>query len=609
MSEAVLEGRLHPLAVLVIARRFVGLSMIPALALFVSAGTRVIVPALLLALFVGLPLAFLSWWRFRYRVAGGRLELHSGVVSRSVRTIPLERVRGLDVTEPFLHRLLGLVRVDVEAAAGGGESAELSLAAVSREQADALREALLGSARAAGEEVAEPPPPYRATPGLLALGGVTSLSYLLAPAAIVGVVFNLADDLPGRFVERAGEAAADRFPTDALGLVLIGVVGIALVLAAAAFGSLLVDWDFTLRDEGERLAASRGLFTRRLVHLDRSRIRGLDVRDTLLRRPFGLTAVTAIAAGVRGRGGGTLLAPVIRAGELPALLRAVDAGAPDPSARLIAHPRAARSRRFVRALAVPIAGLVIAVALGVWWGAALALAALAPAALLALDRYRQLGHAFDGCRLSLREGSVRRRRSAFDPAAAVSFERQELAGPAPRGRGHPHRLSRPGRRFAAGPRPRRGAGGRAPPWSPAGPLRAAAPALGNRGRLRRVADAVREEDVERGATVGGVRHPAPPAVDSGEPGDEREADAGARGQREDVGAAVEGLEDGLLELVGNARAVILDDEQEYRRSRASSRTSMGVPAGVCLAALTTRFSTIRSIFAWSTSATTGAALT
>ena len=404
------------------------MSMIPALALFVSAGTRVIVPALALALLVGLPLAILSWWRFRYRVAGGRLELHSGVLSRSVRTIPLERVRGIDVTEPFLHRLLGLVRVEVEAAAGGGESAELSLAAVSRAQADELREALLGSGQAVGEDVAEPAPLYRATPGLLMLGGVTSLSYLLAPAAIIGVVFNLADDLPGRFVERAAEAGADRFPTDAVGLALVAAAVVALVLAAAAAGSLLVDWDFTLRDEGERLAASRGLFTRRLVHLDRARIRGADVRDTLLRRPLRLAAVTAIAAGVRGRSGGTLLAPVIRAGELPALLRAVDAAAPDPSAPLAAHPRAARSRRFVRALVLPLAGLVVAAALGVWWGAALALAALLPATLLALDRYRQLGHAFDGRRLSLREGSLRRRRSALDPDAAVSFTLRSSPG-------------------------------------------------------------------------------------------------------------------------------------------------------------------------------------
>ena len=95
------------------------------------------------------------------------------------------------------------------------------------------------------------------------LGGVTSLSYLLAPAAVIGLVLNVADDVPGGFVERIGEAAADRVPTDVLGLTLIGLAVVAVVIAAAAAGSLLVDWAFTLRDEGERFAASRGLLTSR----------------------------------------------------------------------------------------------------------------------------------------------------------------------------------------------------------------------------------------------------------------------------------------------------------------------------------------------------------
>jgi putative membrane protein len=224
--------------------------------------------------------------------------------------------------------------------------------------------------------------------------------------------------VPGSLVERVLDAAADRFPTDALGLALVGVAALAIVLAAAAAGSLLVDWDFTLRDEGERLAAARGLLTRRLVHLDRERIRGVDVRDTPLRRPLGLASVSAIAAGV----GGTTLAPVLSREDVPALLRAVDADAPDPSAALVGHPAPARSRRFVRALAVPVVAFAALAAFGIVWAAALALGLAALAALLALDRYRQLGHAFDGRRLVLREGSLRRRRSEHDPQAAVSFD-------------------------------------------------------------------------------------------------------------------------------------------------------------------------------------------
>jgi putative membrane protein len=417
VSAAPLEGRLHPLAALVLLRRFVGASVIPLLALLFSLGTRVLVPLLLGLLFVGLPLALLWWWRFTYRVGGGRLELRSGLVNRTTRVVQLDRVRGVDLTAPFVHRLFGLVKVEIEAAAGG-DKAEIALAAVSRAEGEALRERLLGGERA--ETEAEPPPLYRATPRLLALGGLTSGRYLLAPAAVVGVLFNIADDLPGGVVERVTDLVADA-ATSPLRIATGAGVAAALVVGLAVAGSLLVDWGFLLQDEGDRLTAERGLLTRRTVSIDRGRIRGLDVRDTPLRRPLGFAAVTAVAGGVKGEGGRTTLAPVVRAAELAPLLRAVDPGSPDPRARLAAHPRPARGRRFARALPPPALAAAVALALGWWWVAAVGLLVTAALVPLALDRYHQLGHRFDGRRLTVREGSLLRTWTELDPAEIVSF--------------------------------------------------------------------------------------------------------------------------------------------------------------------------------------------
>lgn len=415
------EGRLHPLAVLVIARRFVGASIIPLLALLVSLGTRILIPLALAALLVGVPLAVLAWWRFTYRVAGGRLEVRSGIVNRTTRVVPLDRVRGVDVTAPFLHRLLGLVKVEIEAAAGGGNKAELSLPALSRAEAETLRDRILARA-GEGVEEREAPTLYRATPQLLALGGITSGRYLLAPAAVVGIVLNLADDLPGDLFGRAADAARDRAPTDPGGVAIVVAGAVLIVLGLAAAGSLLVDWDFTLRDEDERLSAMRGLLTRRVVTIDRERIRGLDVRDTPLRRPLRLAAVTAIAGGVRGSGGRTTLAPVLGRADTVDLLRSVDAQSPDPAAPLRRHPRQARPRRLWRALPLPILAVVVFVILGWWWAAAVSLAFAVLAVPLALDRYRQLGHRLEGGRLVLRGGSLMRRWSELDPRSIVSFE-------------------------------------------------------------------------------------------------------------------------------------------------------------------------------------------
>ncbi len=262
---------------------------------------------------------------------------------------------------------------------------------------------------------------YRAGPRILVVGGLTSGRHILAPLVVISVLANFADDLPGDFVEDLLGSAADRAPTDVLGISLLVVVAVLLAGALAAAGSLLADWDFELADDGERLVARRGLLTRRSVVIDRARVRGIDLRDSPLRRAFGLVGVRAVAGGIGGgRSGRAVLAPVISRAEARALLRDLD---PDTrlDASLEPHPPAARTRRIVRAIVLPAAFAVGALAAGSVWVAA-ALAVLAAAGIaLGIDRYRQLGHGFDGGRVTVREGSLTRTWTSLDPAAVVSY--------------------------------------------------------------------------------------------------------------------------------------------------------------------------------------------
>lgn len=380
-------------------------------------------PGLFALVVGGLLLLVLEWRRFTYRIEASRLVIERGVFRHTTRVVPLDRIRGVDLQAPWLHRLLGLVQVEVEAAAGGSSAAELTLAAVSAAEGERLRQALLS---AGGEAAtAEDAPParvlYRATTRLLVAGGLTSGRYILAPLAVIGVIVNFADDLPGALGDRLFSEAADRLPTAALGVTVLVIGGLLLAVVLAASGSLLTDWGFELTDDGDRLVARRGLLTRRSVAIDRSRVRGVDLRDSPLRRAFDLVGVAVVAGGIAGgRSGRTALAPVIANDDARALARALDPLA-DPDATLERHPRAARTRRLVRAVPAPAVLGVVALALG-WWLPAAALFVLAAVGVpLALDRYRQLGHAFDGRRLTVREGSLSRRRTSLDPRAVVSY--------------------------------------------------------------------------------------------------------------------------------------------------------------------------------------------
>jgi len=421
LSEA--PSRLHPLAVLVFARKRIGASLLPILVIAFTWRGGFALPVLGVVVAVGLTVLVLEWRRFTYRIEAGRLVIERGVLRHTTRVVPLDRIRGVDLQAPWLHRVLGLVQVEVEAAAGGSSAAELTLAAVSAEEGERLRAALLSAG--AREEATDDPRPalvlYRATPRLLIAGGLTSGRYILAPLAVIGVIANFADDLPSALGDRLLSEAADRVPTEALGVSVLAAVGIFLSLVLAAAGSLLTDWSFELTDDGDRLVAQRGLLTRRTVAIDRSRVRGFDLRDSPLRRAFGLVGVRVIAGGVAGgRPGRTALAPVIANDDARVLARAIDPLAA-PDATLERHPRAALPRRLARAVVVPAALGVVALALQWWLPAAVLLLLGLVGVPLALDRYRQLGHRFDGNRLAVREGSLSRRWTSLDPRAVVSY--------------------------------------------------------------------------------------------------------------------------------------------------------------------------------------------
>jgi len=419
------RGRLHPLAILVFARRMVGASLLPVLVVAFTWRPTFVVPGLLFLAAVGAALVFLEWRRFTYRLDGGRLIIERGVFRHTTRVVPLDRIRGVELRTPWLHRVLGLVRVDVEAAAGGSNASELSLAAVAADEGERLRRVLLAGARAEEADEAEAPPErflYRATPRLLVAGGLTSGRHILTPLVVVGFIANFADDLPGGYVERLLSSAADRTPTDTLGVTLIALAVVVLAAVLAAAGSLLTDWKFELADDGERLHARRGLLTSRAVVIDRARVRGLDLTDSPLRRVADLVGVHAVAGGIGGgRSGRTVLAPVIGLAAARELVRALDPAAAQPDAPLEPHPLAARTRRVTRAVAAPLVLAVSAFAVGWRLPAAVLLLLAAVGVPLGLDRYRQLGHSFDGARLAVREGSLTRRWTSLDPAAVVSY--------------------------------------------------------------------------------------------------------------------------------------------------------------------------------------------
>lgn len=422
-----LEGRLHPLAVVILGVGSIRFLLAGGAVFLISTGRpEMIVPILVVAALAAGAIGILSWLRFRYSVEGGALIVERGVLVQQRRVVPLDRVRGVDISAPPLHRLLGLVKVSVDAAGAGGDASELSLAAIGRAEADRLRDQVL---RRRAEAVAEGTDRVETTETLarvstatLALAGATSWRWLVAPLVALGALANLAGPGEQALFDFARDRGEDLAPTSGPAIALAVVAGLALTAAIAATGSVLMDGGFRLSDAGGRLVAARGLVRRRVVSIDRSRIGAVERGDSPLWRLVGLSSLRALVAGVGGGSGDaagrTVLLPAERGGAVRALLdRLGEPGAPE----LAPHPPAARRRRLARAVGPPIAAAVVSLAARQPEIAA-GFAALAVLMVpIALDRYRSLGSAYDGRRLALREGCFGRRLTAIVPGAVVQY--------------------------------------------------------------------------------------------------------------------------------------------------------------------------------------------
>ncbi|MGY1689023.1 PH domain-containing protein [Geodermatophilus sp. SYSU D01105] len=382
---------------------------------------------------LSLAAAALSWWRFDYADGPTAVVVTRGLLARSVRTVPNDRIRGVEVETPLLHRLFGLVRVRVDAAAGsvGTTQEELVIDGVPAAEGDRLRTRLLARRGTPGPVAAPDTAPadepaeevFARFDDRWLLYAPLVGSYLVVPLAAVGALFRFVDELPDGLVpEVAGPDLSDpRVLLPAL------AAAVPLLALAAVVGAALVNWRFRLVRRGGSLVAVRGLLTRRHTELEVDRIRGGTLSEGLGMRWVRAARVNALVTGLGQANRRGQLLPLGPRSEAETLLRRL---VEDPGP-LTAHPPAARRRRLVRALAsgllVTAVGVLATATLGWWWvlGAGIALTVLGVP--MGIGRYHSLGHRAGPRSFSVRSGWLVREQAVLQRRAVVGWQvRQSL---------------------------------------------------------------------------------------------------------------------------------------------------------------------------------------
>ncbi|WP_343988564.1 PH domain-containing protein [Kangiella japonica] len=308
--------------------------------------------ALAVALIVSLG-AIVQYKFYRYWLEPTQIRVKEGIIFRNERQVPYNRIQNINLSQNPLHRILGVVTVQLESASGGKPEAVINV--VDMQAVKELKELIHGK-----EELENAEPSNEATsvehdetkgatgnPPILKLSfseivryGVITNKGLVILAVAFGFLSQLTDGVIKNFIEDklvlianwistsfdsvVGDLGALSIVVYALVLCILGILGLWILSITFALFKL---HDFELVKNRGKLQATMGLMTRMQATIPMSRVQTLTVRNSLFHRWFKrLTMSVETAGGVNHEQQGLTIkeiAPLFKAEQRADILQQI----------------------------------------------------------------------------------------------------------------------------------------------------------------------------------------------------------------------------------------------------------------------------------------------
>lgn len=358
-------------------------------------GTGISGFGLFIGLFVGAMIfaigglfAYLRWKRLTYTIGDQDIRVESGILSRSARSVPYERIQDVSLEQKLLPRLFGLVAVKFETGAGGGE--DLSLTYLTEENGEQLRQLVRerrDSAEAPTTQAGGAEAPtlveqedveslFAMGPGRLFTFGIFEFS--LAVFAVLFGLLQYADSfvsfelfdfdiLQGFIEDQSGKISGASTSVQ-----ILGAIGffVGLLVVGSFTGMVRVflrEWGFLLERTARGFRRRRGLLTRTDVVMPIHRVQGVKLGTGFIRYRFGWHGLSFVSLAQDLGASSHVVAPFAKVREIAPIVQAAGFTLPgDDTDWRRASGRYAVDSAFFDALIFLIAACVAGVATSIY---------------------------------------------------------------------------------------------------------------------------------------------------------------------------------------------------------------------------------------------------
>ncbi|WP_251358501.1 PH domain-containing protein [Kangiella sp. TOML190] len=251
---------------------------------------------------------------YRYWLEDQQIRVKEGVIFRNLRQVRYDKIQNLNLIQGPLHRIFGVVKVQLESASGGKPEAVINVIDL-----DAVKE-LQSRVLAEKQELAIEDPDSEEvdkTNAILSLNfaeivryGIISNKGLVVVALFFGFIGQFLDDDNPRNIRPFLKQSINYVTEGVQSIVpeasiytnilygIIFVISAILVLWLLSIGMALFKFhDFNLRKRQGKLAATMGLLTRLQATIPMSRIQTLTIHNSWLHQFFKRIGVSIETAG------------------------------------------------------------------------------------------------------------------------------------------------------------------------------------------------------------------------------------------------------------------------------------------------------------------------
>jgi putative membrane protein len=308
-------------------------------------GLIYVVPAIVLGLALTVLFSWVAWRHFRYRLGDSDIRVERGLLSRTARSVPYERIQDVSLEQSLVPRLFGMVEVKFETGAGGKD--ELKIGYITVAEGAAMRETVRAgrAGEPAPEAVAAAPEAEARTLFAMDLGRLATFGvfeFSLVVFAVLGGAAQQFDFLlpfdiwnfeawtrmlagPGHWLEELGFAA--QAIGAALDLATLAIVGLVTGLGR----TVLRDYGFRLDETPKGLRRRRGLLTRTDVVMPLHRVQALKLTTGIVRRRFGWHGLSVVSLATDAKDAHHVVVPFAKMDEIAPVVETSGFALPDTS--------------------------------------------------------------------------------------------------------------------------------------------------------------------------------------------------------------------------------------------------------------------------------------